>query len=160
MEQGLSPLFQIKLIAMTMVRFNNRPVLDSLESIFNEVMTDFPGKWNAAFSANWKPAVNIHEAPEAYHLEMNAPGRKKEDFQVSVDNDQLTIKLETKESKAEDNYKTVLREFSFQSFERSFHIGEGIKTDAIQAKYENGILKLLLPKKAEKVPQTHSITIS
>lgn len=145
---------------MTKVLFNNRPVLDSLESIFNDVMTDFPGKWNAAFSANWKPSVNIHETPEAYHLEMNAPGRRKEDFNVSIENDQLTIKLEEKEVKNEENYKTVLREFSFQSFERSFHIGEGIKTDAIQAKYENGILKLLLPKKAEKVPQSQSITIS
>ena len=145
---------------MTKVLFNNRPVLDSLESIFNDVMTDFPGKWNAAFSANWKPSVNIHETPDAYHLEMNAPGRKKEDFNVSIDNDQLTIKLEQKEVKNEDNYKTVLREFSYQSFERSFHIGEGIKTDAIQAKYENGILKLFLPKKAEKAPQSQSITIS
>lgn len=145
---------------MTQLLFNNRPVLDSLESIFNDAMTDFPGKWNAAFSANWKPAVNIHETPDAYHLEMNAPGRKKEDFTVSIENDQLTIKMEEKEVKKEDSYKTVLREFSFHSFERSFYIGEGIKTDSIQAKYENGILKLLLPKKGEKVPQAQSITIS
>lgn len=145
---------------MTMVRFNNRPVMDSLESLFNEVMNDFPGRWTAGFSGLQKPAVNIHETPEAFHLEMNAPGRKKEAFQILVENDTLTIKMDEEKEKTTEQYKTILREFSVQHFERSFHIGEGIKTDAIEAKYENGILKLLLPKKASQTPLTQTISIA
>ena len=145
---------------MTMVRFNNRPVMDSLESLFNEVMNEFPGKWSAGFSGGLKPAVNIHETPEAYHLELNAPGRKKESFQILVENDTLTIKMEEQKEQTTEQYKTILREFSVQQFERSFHIGDGIKTDAIEAKYENGILKLFLPKKAAQKPVAQTISIA
>ena len=78
---------------------------------------------------------------------MNAPGRNKEDFKISVDQNVLTISFEKKEESENSNYKTIRREFAFESFKRSFNLGEEINDNNIQAKYENGVLILLLPKK-------------
>ncbi len=90
---------------------------------------------------------------------MNAPGRNKEAFQISVDKGLLTISYEKKEEAKNENVKVVRREFSFQSFKRSFTVDEKINAEAIQAKYENGLLKLLLPKKAEQQQPVKTITI-
>ncbi|RYG00633.1 MAG: Hsp20/alpha crystallin family protein, partial [Chitinophagaceae bacterium] len=100
--------------------------------------------------------VNIHETKDGYHLEFNAAGRNKEDFKVEVEKGLLTISFEAKEVKAEEttenkqaetDYKTVRREFKISSFKRSFNVDEKVDVDNIQAKYENGILKVFLPKK-------------
>ena len=107
----------------------------------------------------FSPAVNILETNDAYHLEVNAPGRNKEDFVLSVDKGLLTISYEKKEETKSDNVKVVRREFNTQSFKRSFTIDEKINTEAIQAKYENGLLKLLLPKKADIQQPVKTINI-
>ena len=93
--------------------------------------------------------MNIHETNEGFHLELNAPGRNKEDFKVNVENGLLTISYEKKESQEQKEYKTIRREFNYRSFKRSFTIDEKINADGIQARYENGVLKLYLPKKEE-----------
>ena len=90
---------------------------------------------------------------------MNVPGRNKEDFNVAVDKGLLTISYEKKEEAKNEDVKVVRREFNFQSFKRSFTVDEKINTEAIQAKYENGLLKLLLPKKAESQQPVKTITI-
>jgi HSP20 family protein len=91
--------------------------------------------------------VNIHETDEAFHIEMNAPGRSKEDFSISVEENTLTIGYEKKQEQETNSHKTIRREFSFETFKRSFNLGEEINAEGIQAKYENGVLKLFLPKK-------------
>jgi HSP20 family protein len=96
------------------------------------------------------PPVNIHETNEGFHLELNAPGRNKEDFKVKLEKDLLTISYEPKESTEEKNFKTIRREFQLKGFKRSFTLDDQIQVDGIQAKYENGILKLFLPR-IEKV---------
>jgi len=143
---------------MTLVKVNNRP----FGNLFNDLLNEFPvtarsfGQELFAF-----PQTNIHETPEAYHLELNAPGRSKEDFKIQVEQGLLTISFEKKEEKAQtDEYKTVRREFEFKSFKRSFSVDEKIDVDGIQAKYENGVLKLLLPKKEESKPNTKQINIA
>jgi len=120
----------------------------------------FPGnlldEWFFNFPANWgrdeqyptsSPATNITETSDAYHIHMNVPGRKKEDFAIQAENGLLTIRYEKKEEKVEKELKTIRKEFSFQSFKRSFTLDENIETASIQAKYENGILQIVLPKK-------------
>lgn len=142
---------------MTMVKLHS-PVQKNLNSFFDEFFNELPalGKTvNNLFS----PAVNIVETSDAYHLELNAPGRNKEDFQISVDKGLLTISYEKKEEAKNENAKVVRREFSFQSFKRSFTVDEKINAEAIQAKYENGLLRLLLPKKAEQQQPVKTITI-
>lgn len=130
---------------MTLVK--QRPATYSL---FDELLNNFPSAWGKDFNHEWHvPPVNIHETNDGYHLELNAPGRNKEDFKVNVENGLLTISYERKEAPENKDYKTVRREFSYRSFKRTFSIDEKVNADAIQARYENGILKLFLPKKDE-----------
>jgi HSP20 family protein len=143
---------------MTLVKVNNRP----FGNLFNDFLNDFP---SAARSFGQEifafPQTNIHETPEAYHLELNVPGRSREDFKIQVEQGLLTISFDKKEETAQtDDYKTLRREFEYKSFKRSFSIDEKIAVDGIQAKYENGVLKLLLPKKEESKQSARQINIA
>jgi HSP20 family protein len=90
---------------------------------------------------------------------LNAPGRNKEDFKINLENGLLTISFEKKEEIENKDYKTIRKEFAYRSFKRSFSLDEKINTSGIQAKYENGILKVYLPKKEEVVVNPQQINI-
>ena len=142
---------------MTMVKLHS-PAQKHINNIFDELFNDLPA-FGKTVNNLFSPAVNILETNDAYHLEVNAPGRQKEDFTVSVDKGLLTIGYEKKEETKSNDVKVVRREFNAQSFKRSFTVDEKINTEAIQAKYENGLLKLLLPKKADKQQPVKTINI-
>lgn len=131
---------------MTLVKNNYR----NLGTAFDELFSQLPVAWGKELGLN-TPAVNIHETADAFHLEVSAPGLNKEDFKVNLDKGLLTISYEKKaETESNDKgYKTHRREFTTASFKRSFTVEDKINEEGIQAKYENGILKLLLPKKEE-----------
>ena len=129
---------------MTLVKNNYRPV--NFNSVFNELFNEFPFADKAGLNF---PPVNIAETADAYHIELNAPGRNKEEFKINAENGLLTISYEKKEEAKSDDVKSIRREFSFQGFKRSFSLDDKVDLTGIQAKYENGLLKLLLPKKAE-----------
>ena len=98
------------------------------------------------------PAVNIKETKNDFEVEMAAPGMKKEDFKIEVDGNMLTISSERSEEHEENNgnEKFSRREFSYQSFQRSFSLPKDMVDDEnIQARYDNGVLKLRIPKKEE-----------
>jgi len=143
---------------MTLVKVNNRP----LGNIFNDLLNEFPAATRSFGQELFSfPQTNIHETPEAYHVELNAPGRSKEDFKIQVEQGLLTISFEKKEETTQaTDFKTIRREFEFKSFKRSFSVDEKIDVDAIQAKYENGVLKLLLPKKEESKQNARQINIA
>ena len=140
---------------MTLVKNNFRPV--NFNSVFNELLNEFPVFADKA-GLNFPP-VNIAETTDAYHVELNAPGRNKEDFKINADQGLLTISYEKKEETKNEDVKSVRREFSFQGFKRSFSLDDKVDVANIQAKYENGLLKLLLPKKAEVKEAAKQITI-
>ena len=122
----------------------------SINYLFDEILNDFPATWGKDQLQNtFAPAANIYENNDSFHVELNVPGRNKEDFKVTLENGLLTIAFEQKETTENNDYKTLRREFSFKSFKRSFSIDEKINAEAIQAKYDNGILKLVLPKKED-----------
>ncbi len=122
----------------------------NLGNLFDELFNSFPATWGRDMQTGLAtPPVNIHETNEGYHVELSAPGRNKEDFTVNVENGLLTISFEKKEDAEQKTYKTIRKEFSYRSFKRSFSVDEKINAEAIQAKYENGVLKLFLPKKEE-----------
>ena len=123
-----------------------------------------PSIWDNFFSPdifNWDlnyantgysmPAVNIRETPESFLVEMAAPGMEKKDFKIELDGSALTISSEKQnesEEKEGENYNR--KEFSYQSFYRTFHLPkEVVNADKIQAKYENGLLRLEVPKRDE-----------
>ena len=132
------------------------PQTRNFAGIFDELFNSFPA--NVLTESNTTSApVNIYENEQGYHLELNAPGRNKEDFKLNVENGILTISYEKKaetENKTETEtenkaHKTIRQEFSFAGFSRSFSLDEKINADGIEAKYENGILKVNLPIKEE-----------
>jgi len=143
---------------MTLVKVNNRP----FGNLFNDFLSEFPASARSFGQELFAfPQTNIHETPEAYHLELNAPGRTKEDFKIQVEQGLLTISFEKKEETAQqDDYKTLRREFEFKSFKRSFSVDDKIDVDGIQARYDNGVLKLLLPKKEESKQSAKQINIA
>ena len=141
---------------MTIIKHNPKVY----SNLFDEFFNNFPSNWGRDVETNWSTVpVNIHETEEGFHLELNAPGRNKEDFNINVENGLLTISFETKEETEKTDYKTIRREFSYTNFKRSFSLDEKVNAEAIQAKYENGVLKLFLPKKEEVKVAAKQITI-
>jgi HSP20 family protein len=144
---------------MTLVKVNNRP----FGNLFSDFLNDWPANARSFGQELFAfPQTNIHETPDAYHLELVVPGRAKDDFKIQVEQGLLTVSFEKKEETTtqNDEYKTIRREFEFKSFKRSFSVDDKIAVDGIQAKYENGVLKLLLPKKEESKPSTRQINIA
>src|SRR5688572_5172793 len=94
------------------------------------------------------PAVNVSEDEKGYEIEVAAPGFKKEDIKINVEDDVLTISAESKqESRDQNNGRQYSRrEITYSAFTRSFTLPNDAKDDAISAHYENGILQLTLPK--------------
>jgi len=145
-----------KIIAMTLVKFKN-PVSKTFDNLFDEFFNNFPAQGkDESFGF---PPVNIYETKDGYHLEMNVPGRNKEDFKIQVENGLLTISYEKKEENKSEDSKTVRREFSYRNFKRSFSVDDSIQVENIQAKYENGLLKLYLPKKEQEKETTKQISV-
>jgi HSP20 family protein len=95
------------------------------------------------------PTANITETPKEFKLELAAPGLERKDFDVKVENHTLTISAEKEEEKKEKDGEYSRQEYSFNSFSRSFTLPENIKEGSIDAKYENGVLKVLIPKMKE-----------
>lgn len=101
------------------------------------------------------PLVNIKETSENFEVDMAAPGMNKEDFKVELDGNVLTITSERKnENAVKEGDRYTRREFSYQSFQRSFQLPkEVVDAEKIEAKYENGMLRLVIPKKEEARPR-------
>jgi HSP20 family protein len=92
------------------------------------------------------PNANISETETHYQIELAAPGLKKEDFELEIDNGSLMISVKKEESNEAKGTNFMRQEFSYESFSRSFYLPENVKVDKIDARYENGILKVVLPK--------------
>ena len=107
------------------------------------------------------PTANITETPKEYKLELAAPGLERKDFSVEVDNHVLKVSAEKKEEKKEKEGAYSRREYSFNSFIRSFPLPENVKEGDIEAKYENGVLKVSIPKAKETpVKPGHKVAVS
>lgn len=129
----------------------------NLNSLFDEFFNAVPNL-NREFNMN-VPPVNIQETKDAYELDVIAPGLNKEDFKVNVEKGLLTISYQKEQTTENNDVKTHRKEFSFSSFKRSFTVDDKINADGITARYENGVLKLSLPKKEEVKVSPKEITI-
>ena len=138
---------------MTLVRKNGN-VMRPLPLLFDDFFNRDLFNWNnSSFSGTDTtiPAVNIKETPENYEVEVAAPGMTKKDFKVELDGNLLSISSErTEQSGEREDERYSRKEFSYQSFQRTFNLQkEVVDIDKIEAKYENGLLHLLIPKKEE-----------
>ena len=142
---------------MTLVK--NNPVY--FGNLFDELFNQIPASWGKDVQNGFSTVpANIHETKDGYYVELSAPGRNKEDFAINLENGLLTISFEKKEATENKDYKTIRKEFSFRSFKRSFSLDEKINTSGIQAKYENGVLKVYLPKKDEVTAAPQQIAVN
>ena len=139
---------------MPVMRTNNW-----IPSVFNDLFdVDVMPKANCT-----APAINVKESDEAYTVELAAPGMKKEDFNVHInDEGNLIIKMEQKNEKKEDkNTRYLRREFSYSKFEQTLILPDDVRKDAISAKVEHGVLTVELPKLIEeKVKVSRQIDIA
>jgi HSP20 family protein len=121
----------------------------------------FPTEMTRA-SRSMLPAVNISEDDKHYSVDVIAPGFKKEDFKINVEEDVLTISAESKHTTEEGNGNKQYsrREYSYNSFTRSFRLPENTKDDAISAAYNDGVLKLSIPKSSQQTKATKEIKIN
>ena len=101
------------------------------------------------------PAVNIKETDTCFGIELAAHGKSKEDFNIEIDHNVLTISSEEKTEKDEKSNegKYTRKEFGYASFRRAFTLPETVNTDSINATYENGVLHVALPKREEALPK-------
>ncbi len=140
---------------MSLVKFNQYPTFTDL---LENIERNFLGRVDE--NSGDIPAVNIKEENDKFVLEMAAPGLKKDDFKINLDNYQLTISAETKDEKKEKEDNYTRREFIYNSFSRSFTLPKTIDIEKIRADYKNGVLNLVLPKKEEEAKLTKQIKIS
>jgi HSP20 family protein len=130
---------------------SNGTLFPAIPSLFDDFFTrDFFNGASGLKSGGVLPAVNIVETNDDFKIEVAAPGLKREDFKVELDNSMLTISSQHEEQKenknTDENYYTR-REFSYHSFERSFTLPEDkVDAGAIAARYEDGILYITIPK--------------
>src|SRR5690348_5729265 len=112
------------------------------EDFLGRDITDMP-TLRGEFSV---PAVNIEEKPDRFLVHLASPGMNRNDFKINVDNGVLSVSSEKEEEHEAQDSKFTRREFAYQSFSRSFTLPESVQADKIEAKYENGILEITLPK--------------
>lgn len=125
-----------------------------LRSIFSDIWGD--QVFQPVSRHHSTPMLNIKETENEYEITVAAPGFTKEDFNVSIENEVLTISSEKKatNNESEDSSLYSRKEFWYESFSRSLTLPQGeVNTQAIFAKYENGILTVTLPKREEAKPQ-------
>ena len=145
---------------MTLVKFNsdknkntNLPGFNSVfDSIFND--TFFSDRMMTRV-----PAANISETADHFHVELAAPGLKKEDFKLKLERDVLSISVEQTSQNDQQERSYAKREFSYNSFLRAFTLPESANAEGIEAKYNDGMLCIDIPKREEAKMVTRQIEI-
>jgi HSP20 family protein len=140
--------------------------LTKLKESSSSVFDDFFKPWNEWFDGELSnrairmPAVNITEQKDDYQVSLAVPGLKKEDFNIDIDGNLLIVSSKKEDKKEDKEGRYTRREYSYSSFERSFNLPDEVNKEKIEAHYEDGLLKLFLPKKEESKKSVLSKHIS
>ncbi len=153
-------------IMKTLVRTNGN-LFPSIPSLLNDFLAN---EWIDNSVGDWKsngstlPAVNVRETNDDFIIEVAAPGMKRDDFQVELDNNLLTIssQKENRQEEKDTDGNYTRREFSYESFQRNFALpGDKVESDKIAARYTDGLLHITVPKRENaKVKPAKQIAIS
>ena len=145
---------------MTLVKFNPQKTNAGLMPGFNDVFQNF---FNDSFLADRivtrVPAANISETADHFHIELAAPGLKKDDFKLQLDDHVLNISVEQQLQDNQPGKTYSKREYSYSSFVRSFTLPESADEQQIDARYENGVLLIDIAKKEEAKSVRRQIAI-
>jgi HSP20 family protein len=123
-----------------------------LDNLINDFTTFGPDRMT-------DPSVNVKETETLHQIQLSAPGYKKENFNINIDNDILVVSNVHTEEKIEEKSSWTRKEFKTSSFSRSFQLHDGLNVDDISAKYEDGILYIDIPKKENQTKKTRNIEI-
>jgi HSP20 family protein len=135
--------------------------LSTLQDEVNRLFeSTFKAKGDSSTLTAWAPAVDIYETENELVIKADLPDLSEKDIDVRVENNMLTIRGERKydQTVKEDNYLRVER--SYGSFSRSFSLPNTVKSEAIQASYKNGVLKVELPKRSDAKPKQVKINVT
>jgi HSP20 family protein len=145
---------------MSLIKFNENK-RNSLTNGFNDI---FESVFNDSFFSDRLmskiPAVNISETENDYHIEMAAPGLNKQDFDIKLDRNILSVSVEQRNQDVQGNRQYSRKEFSYTSFVRSFSLPESADDAKIEANYTDGVLQIQVAKKEEAKQVTRRIEIS
>ncbi len=147
---------------MTLVKFNQasrRPSSPVFTNLFQDLF-DNDNFFRPFPERSSLPAVNISESNEKYHLELSAAGFNKNEVEISVEENTLTITGKREEKHEENERKFSRKEFTYQNFKRSFSLPENVNQEQIAASIQKGILTEDFPKKQEEQKQTRKIELS
>ncbi|MBD1387060.1 Hsp20/alpha crystallin family protein [Mucilaginibacter rigui] len=136
---------------MTLVKFNpdlknNGSLLPGFNDVFNSIFNDT--FFNDRLVSR-VPGANISESEDYFHVELAAPGLKKDDFKISLDRNVLNISVEQQADNSETKKNYSKREYSYSSFVRSFTLPESANAEQIEAAYTDGLLKIDIAKREE-----------
>lgn len=138
---------------MNLIKRNGNHTLGFHRSFFDDIFGRELFNWennNFSTTSTTLPSVNIKETKDTYEVEVAAPGLEKNDFKVTLDGNLLTISSEKENKQVSEQQNFTRREFSYQSFQRSFELPKNVVDEEnISARYENGLLLLSIPKKEE-----------
>lgn len=138
---------------MKLARKNDNYFPTFFDRFWNNDLMDW-NLTNFSESNSSLPAVNVKETNDEYLIEVAAPGMVKDDFKINLHNNILTVSSEKEEERAEEKQNYTRKEFSYQSFQRSFTVPENnVESEKIEAAYNEGILKISLPKREEVKPK-------
>ncbi len=142
-----------------LVRRYTNPRMSRGFEFFNEFLNNFDRTESREDVFDFTPAVNTREGKEAYHVDIDLPGINKEDVDISVDKNVLTIsgKRETRDEVKEEDYYRI--ESHYGSFSRSFTLPEKVDVENIRAASDNGVLEIIIPKLQVEVDTTKKIEI-
>ncbi len=144
---------------MTLVKFNpksNNSLMPGFSDVFDSILND------TFFSDHMMtkvPAANISESADHFHVELAAPGLKKEDFRLKLERDVLSISVEQVNDDQQQKRNYAKREYSYSSFVRSFTLPESADQNGIEAKYTDGVLRIDVSKREEAKIQSQQIEI-
>nr|WP_121271752.1 Hsp20/alpha crystallin family protein [Pedobacter schmidteae] len=144
---------------MTLVKFNpqkNNTLMPGFNDVFDSIFND---TFFTDRMVTRVPAANISETADCYHVELAAPGLKKEEFKLSLEGNVLSISVEKRTEDKQEQRNYAKREYSYSSFVRSFTLPESADENGIQASYNEGILAIDIPKREEAKAVSRQIEI-
>lgn len=142
----------------TLFPISRRGVLSSFDRDFNDIFNSFfespsfltsPSRQRSPSFVS-TPLANVHKTAEGYTIALAAPGCSRDDFNVDVDNNVLTVSVTNEDEGLRNDSPSTLQEYSYSSFSRSWTLPDGVKLKSIDARYEAGILTLELPVEDEE----------
>ena len=140
---------------MNLIRFNQHP---GFSNFFNNHERTFHE--NCENRNDTLPMVNVKNEDNQFIVELAAPGLEKKDFSIKLENNRLTISSDKKVEKTEDNTNYTIKEYSFDSFSRSFTLPKNIEAEQVKAEYKSGVLSVNLPKMEAEAKLNREIEIS